>query len=181
MIVDPVINIIASLILSYVFVVAGFHKCQAPKEFATTLNNYKILPESLIRQGVYLFPTVEIMTGVALLIPVTAKLAALSAGFLLSIYMVAIGVNLLQGRGNIDCGCGGSEQKQTISEWMIVRNSLLLFLAYIVTCQIEPRSLLWFDWIVIILATLTGCLFYNIVNQLLANKDLLKVLREYHA
>jgi len=179
--VDPAVHIIASLILSYVFVVAGFHKCRSTEEFAAILNNYKILPQSLIRQGVYLFPTVEIMTGVALLIPVTAKPAALSAGFLLSIYMVAIGVNLLRARRNIDCGCGGPAQKQTISEWMIVRNSLLLSLAYIVTRQIEPRSLLWFDWTVIILATLSGCLFYNTANQLLANRDLLKVLREYHA
>ena len=181
MIVDPVIHMIASLILSYVFVIAGFHKCQAPEEFTTTLINYKILPAILVRQGVYLFPTVEIMTGVALLIPPIARLAALSAGFLLLIYMLAIGVNLLRGHRHLDCGCGGPAQRQTISEWMLVRNGVLLSLAYMVTCQIDPRSLLWLDGIVIVLATLMACLFYNMVNQLLANRDLLKVLRGRHA
>ena len=116
------------------------------------------------------------MTGVALLIPAAATLAALSAGTLLCIYIAAIGINLLRGRRNIDCGCGGPAQKQTISEWMIVRNGLLLGLAYIAGCQTLPRPLLWFDWLTVVLATIMGCLFYNIINQLLANKDLLNSL-----
>lgn len=173
---DPAINLIAALVLSYVFVLAGLHKCRAPAEFATTLANYKILPDGLNRQAVYLIPVVEIMTGVALLIPATARTAAFSAGMLLCIYIAAIAVNLLRGRRNIDCGCGGPAQKQTISEWMIARNGLLLFLAFTAGSQIEARTLLWFDWLVIIPATVMGCLFYNIINQLLVNKDLLDPL-----
>ena len=183
MIFDPAVNLIAALILSYVLVLAGLHKCRAPAEFAATLANYKILPENLTRQGVYLIPVAEIMTGVALLIPATAQLAAFSAGALLCIYIAAIGINLLRGRRNIDCGCGGPAQKQSISEWMIVRNALLVLLACIAGSQAEPRTLLWFDWLIIIPAAVMGCLFYNIINQLLVNKDLLKSLahEEYHA
>ena len=174
---DPAVNLVAALILSYVFVMAGLHKCRAPAEFATTLANYKILPESLTRQGVYLVPVAEIMTGVALLIPATARLTAFSAGALLCIYIGAIGINLLRGRRNIDCGCGGPAQKQTISEWMIVRNGLLLGLVFIAGSRVETRALLWFDWLTIILATVMGCLFYNIINQLLVNKDLLYITK----
>ena len=170
---DPAVNLVAALVLSYVFVMAGLHKCRAPAEFAATLANYRILPESLARQGVYLVPVAEIMTGAALLFPATARLAAFLAGGLLCIYVAAIGINLLRGRRNIDCGCGGPAQKQTISEWMIVRNGLLLGLAFIAGSQIEARALLWLDWLTIILATVMGCLFYNIINQLLVNKDLL--------
>ena len=180
---DPGIQLIAALILSYVFVLAGLHKCKAPAEFATTLANYRILPEGLNRQCVYLFPVAEIMTGIALLIPATLPAAALSARILLCIYIAAIAVNLLRGRRNIDCGCGGPAQKQTISEWMIVRNGILLLLAFIAGSQAEARALLWFDWLIIIMATVMGCLFYNIINQLLVNKDLLKALarEEFHA
>ena len=173
---DPALNLIAALVLSYVFVLAGLHKCRAPAAFAATLANYRILPEGLARQGVYLVPVAEIMTGVALLIPATVQLAALSAGGLLCVYIAAIGINLLRGRRNIDCGCGGPAQKQTISEWMIVRNGLLLVLAFIAGSRVEPRALLWFDWLTIILATVMGCLFYNIINRLLVNKDLLRPL-----
>ena len=143
---DPAINLVAALVLSYVFVLAGLHKCRAPAEFATTLANYRILPEGLTRQCVYLFPVVEIMTGVALLIPATARTAAFSAGTLLCIYIAAIAINLLR------------------------------FLAFAAGSQAMPRTLLWFDWLIIILATATGCLFYNIINQLLVNKDLLNSL-----
>ena len=183
MIFDPAINLIAALILSYVFVLAGLHKCRAATEFAATLANYKILPDGLNRQAVYLIPVVEIMTGVALLIPFTARMAALSAGMLLCVYIGAIAINLLRGRRNIDCGCGGPAQKQTISEWMIVRNGMLLCLAVIAGSQVDARTLLWFDWLIIVPATVMGCLFYNIINQLLVNKDLLKSLtrEEFHA
>ena len=179
--IDPVVQIVSALVLSCVFVTAGFHKCQAPAEFAATLCNYKILPEALIRQCVYLLPVAEIMTGVALLIPAVTRLAAVAAGALLTAYMLAIGVNLLRGRRNIDCGCGGPQQKQTISEWMIARNGLLLFLAALAGAPVQPRPLLWFDWTVIVLAAVAGCLFYHIINQLLVNKDLLRALRQGNA
>ena len=180
---DPAVNLIAALILSYVFVLAGLRKCRAPTEFADTLANYRILPPGLTRQGVFLIPAAEIITGIALLIPVIVQLAALVAATLLCIYIAAIGINLLRGRRNIDCGCGGPAQKQRLSEWMLVRNGLLLFLAVIAAGQAQLRTLLWFDWLLITLATVMGCLFYNIINQLLVNKDLLRALarEEYRA
>ena len=180
---DPAATLSAALILGYVFLLAGWHKCRAPAEFAATLTNYKVLPESLARQGVYLVPVAEIMIGAALLIPATRPMAATAAGGLLCVYIAAIGINLLRGRRNIDCGCGGPAQKQTLSEWMLARNGLLLLLVFIAAGPVRARTLLWFDWLTILLATVTGCLFYNIVNQLLANKDLLQLLKreEYHA
>lgn len=180
---DPAVNLSAALVLGYVFLLAGWHKCRAPVEFAATLANYKVLPDGLARQGVYLIPVVELMTGAALLIPATRMVAAWAAGGLLCAYIAAIGVNLLRGRRNIDCGCGGPAQKQIISEWMLARNGLLLILVVIVGSQVQPRALLWFDWLTIMPAAVMGCLFYNVINQLLANKDLLEALarEEYHA
>jgi len=180
---DPALNLSAAWILGYVFLLAGWHKCRAPGEFATTLANYKVLPESLTRQGVYLLPVAELMIGAALLIPTTRAIAALAAGGLLCLYTTAIAINLLRGRRNIDCGCGGPAQRQTLSEWMLARNGLLALLVFIVGSRVETRMLLWFDWLVISLATVMGCLFYNIINQLLTNKDLLQPLtnEEYHA
>ena len=179
--IDPIVQIVAALVLSCVFVTAGFHKCQAPAGFAAALRNYKLLPAALNRQCVYLLPVAEIMTGVALLIPAVTRQAAVAAGALLTAYMFAIGVNLLRGRRNIDCGCGGPQQKQTISEWMLARNGLLLVLAGLAGAPVQPRPLLWFDWAVVVLAAVVGCLFYHIINQLLVNKDLLRALREGNA
>ena len=180
MVIDPVIPVTCSLILSYVFVLASIHKWQNLEEFKNTLINYQVLPESLPVVFVYSIPAIELLCGIALLIPYSASLGALVAATLLLMYMFAIAINLLRGRRTIDCGCGGTEQKQAISEWLIFRNGILLFFAYAVITNVQTRELGWLDWIVVLLATATGCLFYNIVNQLLVNKDLLKALRTHH-
>jgi uncharacterized membrane protein len=177
---DPVIPVTCSLILSYVFVVASLHKWQNIEEFRTTLTNYQIVPDNLLNVFIFTIPAVELLSGIALLIPVSSRLAALSAAVLLLMYMFAIGINLIKGRRSIDCGCGGTEQKQAISEWLLLRNGVLLFLAYCITASVQAREFIWFDWIVVFLATIIGCLFYNIINQLLVNKDLLKGLRSHH-
>jgi uncharacterized membrane protein YphA (DoxX/SURF4 family) len=176
---DPVIPVTCSLILSYVFVVASFHKWQNMSEFRQTLSDYRVVPERLLSLFIYSIPALEMITGVALLIPIGSGLAAIFASVLLFVYMFAIGINLLKGRRSIDCGCGGTEQRQNISEWLLLRNGLLLFLAYCVTASVQVRELFWFDWTVVFLAAVVGCLFYNIINQLLVNKDLLKVLRTH--
>ena len=176
---DPVIPIISSLLLSYIFVVAGLHKWQDIAEFKTTLTNYQIVPDSLLGGFSYIVPVLEIVCGVTLLLPPTSVFAAFLAATLLLMYIFGIAINLLKGRRSIDCGCGGTEQKQSISEWLIIRNGLLLVMCYCVTASVLPRELLWFDWIVVLLAAVIGGLFYNILNQLLVNKDLLKVLRSH--
>jgi len=177
---DPVIPAIASLVLSYVFVVAAIHKWRNIEDFRTTLANYQVLPDKLLGIFIFAVPTLELLGGIALLFPYSANMATMSIAVLLLMYMSAIGINLLRGRRTIDCGCGGSEQKQAISEWLLLRNAGLLFLAYSITATVQPRTLLWFDWVVVFLATLVTCLFYNIINQLLVNNDLLKVLRSHY-
>jgi uncharacterized membrane protein YphA (DoxX/SURF4 family) len=174
---DPIIPVTSALILSYIFVVAGVHKFRDLVEFRSTLENYQVLPMFLLSLFVYLVPILELLTGFALLVPVTSEFAAVSAGVLLFMYLFAIGINLVKGRRAIDCGCGGTGQKQNISEWLLLRNGVLMFFAYCVTASVQGRALIWLDWVVAILATVIACLFYNIVNQLLVNKDLLKGLR----
>lgn len=180
MVFDPVITITLSLVLSYIFVVAAFHKWQNRIEFTETLNNYQVLPEQLAGLMVWVLPVLELITGIALLIPMFSSLAAVSATLLLLTYMLAIGINLLRGRRTIDCGCGAPDQKQAISEWLLLRNAVLIFFAWVLTNPVSARNIFWFDWTVIVLATAIGCLFYNIVNQLLVNKGLLKTLRSQH-
>jgi uncharacterized membrane protein YphA (DoxX/SURF4 family) len=176
---DPVFIITCSLILSYIFVVASFHKWQNLEEFTETLRNYRLLPEASLGLFSYAIPGLELCCGLALLVPQSASVAAILAGALLLMYIFAIGLNLLKGRRSIDCGCGGVDQKQAISEWLIVRNSVLLFFSYCVIAATQAREALWLDWCIALLAAIVGCLFYNIVNQLLVNRDLLKGLRNH--
>ena len=177
--IDPIFLISASLLLSYVFVIASWHKWQDLEVFQETLLNYRILPESLVKLFSRFVPALELLCGIGLLIPQLASFAAILAGSLLLMYIFAIALNLARGRRSIDCGCGGSEQKQAISEWMVVRNSLLLLFAYVVLAFTQTRQPVLLDWLIALLAAVVACLFYNIFNQLLVNRDLLKVLRNH--
>ena len=179
MIIDPIFLISASLLLSYVFVVASWHKWQDLNEFEETLRNYRVLPDSLVSLFSRTVPVLELLCGIGLLIPQSAGFAAVLAGGLLLMYIFAIGLNLARGRRSIDCGCGGSEQKQSISEWLIVRNGLLLIIAGTMLVFVQSRQPVLVDWLIALLAAVVACLFYNIFNQLLVNRDLLKVLRHH--
>ncbi len=180
MVFDPIITITLSLLLSYVFVVAAFHKWQNPLEFTETVKGYRVLPERSANAIAGLLPLLESGTGLALLVPMVSSFAAVSAMLLLLVYMLAIVVNLLRGRDSIDCGCGAPDQRQAISAWLVLRNAVLFMFAWIILHPPPARPLLWFDWVVIVLATAVGGLFYNIVNQLLVNRGLLKTLRPQH-
>ena len=178
--IDPIIKIVSALVLSYIFVLAGLHKLQNILEFRGTLENYQLFPRFLLLPLSFSVPVTEIISGIGLLVPFTSKFAAFLIAALLCLYIFAIGINLLRNRRNIDCGCLGPLQRQTLSEWLIVRNLLLVGLAYCVMETTISRQLDWFDWVAILLATATTCLFYNIGNQLLVNKDKLKLLRSNH-
>ena len=177
MLMDPLVSLVAALLLSYIFAVAALHKWQAMEEFRATLENYRLLPALLLAPAAVVLPLAETVTGLALLIPSTSNYAAVLAALLLLLYIIGIGVNLLRGRRTIDCGCGGSDQRQNISEWLIVRNLVLLGLTYIVIAPETSRTLLWLDWLVVVMATLAACLVYNVFNQLLVNRDFLNILR----
>lgn len=177
---DPLIPLTSALVLSYVFVAAAVHKWTNPTGFRAILLNYQVMPHSLAGPLAYCIPVLELLCGIALLIPYTAAPAALLAGALLLLYMLVISINLLRGRHSIDCGCGGTDQKQVISVWLVVRNAVLAGISYLVIADTQARTLGWLDWIIALLAAVVGCLFYNIVNQLLVNTDLLKGLRSHH-
>lgn len=176
---DPLLALIFSLVLSYVFVVAAIHKWKAMTEFRETILNYQVVPGFLVAPLAFAFPLVEFVSGVALLIPQTSSVAAVCVAMLLLTYILAMAINLLKGRRSIDCGCGGTDQKQNISEWLLIRNGVLVFFAWCVMTSVQGREFSWFDWLVAFLATVVICLIYNILNQLLVNRDLLKVLRNH--
>ncbi len=178
---DPVITLVSALVLSYVFVVAGMHKIHHLPEFLATLKNYQLFPDFLLLPVCLLVPVLELAAGVGLLMPHSTPPAAMLAALLLCFYIVAILINLLRDRRDIDCGCLGPSQRQGLSEWLVLRNMLLFGLACLAMQAGAQRELAGFDWLVVVLATALACLCYNIGNQLLVNQEKLKLLRSDHA
>ncbi len=142
---EPVITAYAQVLLLIVFGAAGWSKLRSLETFEGVVYNFRILPESVARPFALVLPAVELAIAVGLVIPVTRPAAAAGAIVLLTIFCIAIAVNLARGRHEIDCGCFSSTLKQHLSGALILRNLVLAGLAGLLwqplTSQSQP--MLW--------------------------------------
>src|SRR5690606_30844476 len=125
-------------------------------------------------------PVLEAGAAAALLVPALSRPAAIFAGVLLLAYTLAIAINLARARRNIECGCGWPGQQPTLSAWLLLRNGLLIGLAFLCTLPAAARSVSWVDLAIALPAALAGILFYLAANQLLSNRDRLAALYRHH-
>ncbi len=98
------------LVLGGVLVVAGALKMPDPAAAARAVRAYRLLPEGLVEPVAFGLPVLEIAVGLALLLGVVVRTAALAAAVLLVVFLA--GVVSAWARGlQIDCGCfgGGGE------------------------------------------------------------------------
>jgi hypothetical protein len=158
--IDPILQSTAALTLALVFGIAGVGKMMAWAELEGVIRNYRIAPGALAPLLSRVVPPVEILVTIAVLIPATRALGGLGALVLLTVFAVAMGINLLRGRTDIDCGCFRSTLRQNLSWWLLVRNAILAVLA--LGCLMAPaeRDLGWADSFVIVMASLVLLLSY---------------------
>lgn len=178
--VDPVLSLGGALALSYIFLAAGVHKWRDLDHFGATLGAYGLLPAILVRPASLLLPLVELAIAPGLLLPPVRPAAAWAGAMLLVVYTLAIGFNLVRGRRTIDCGCGDPSQRQLLSEWLLLRNGVLIGFAVLAGAPGVNRPTGWLDWAVAALAAVTLVLLHSACNQLLSNRDLLANLRSSH-
>jgi hypothetical protein len=117
----------ADIFSACIFLNAAAGKLRAPATFEDQLNNYRLLPDRAAPQVARVIPVVELLTGGALLLaPFASRPLALVApgvaAALLAVFAVAMAINLGRGRTEIDCGCGRSEGRQTLSWGLVGRN-----------------------------------------------------------
>jgi hypothetical protein len=121
-------------LLVVVFLAASVNKLRSLEIFEGVVYNFRVLPETLVRPVAYILPYLELAVVVALIAPATRSYSGWAAGILLGVFTVAVAINLLRGRREIDCGCFGSghmssDLKQTLSWWLVLRNIVLAGLA----------------------------------------------------
>jgi putative oxidoreductase len=92
------------LYIGGVFVYASLYKINYPGEFAETIASYQILPHMLIGLVAVVLPWLELVCAALLILGIRAKAAALVLAVLLSIFLLAILVNLIR-EAPISCGC----------------------------------------------------------------------------
>jgi hypothetical protein len=160
------------------FATAALHKIRTFLEFTGFVAGYRLLPEALVRpaSGVVVAAEIAAIPGALQLIPGLNPLPAL----LLLGYAVAMGVNLLRGHSDIDCGCGGTPMPIS---WMAVARNLVLaaLFGWAAVLPVAPLDLLTLPpLLMVVVPAFALCLglLYAVFNQLEANRALRRRLWE---
>ena len=112
--------------------VAGVLKVPDPAAAVRAVRAYRLLPELLVAPVAFGLPVVEIAVGLALLLGVFVRTAAIAAAVLLVVFLVGVGSAWARGL-QIDCGCfGGGGQvasADTAYPTEVLRDGALLIVA----------------------------------------------------
>jgi uncharacterized membrane protein YphA (DoxX/SURF4 family) len=128
----PWVATLARLLVGGVFVVAGLLKLPDPAAAVRAVRAYRLLPEGLVAPVAFGQPVVEIAIGLALVLGIFVRTAAIVSAVLLVVFIVGVGSAWARGL-QIDCGCFGNGGQvaagQTTYPWEIARDVGLLIVA----------------------------------------------------
>jgi hypothetical protein len=168
---DPVLVWTLRVFLAAILARAVFAKLRAPHEFADALRGYELVPAHAAGFCAAALLVLECVLVPVLLLPAVAPDAATIVGGLFALYTVAIGINLLRGRRDIDCGCGGPHARQSLHELLLVRNLFYVGIAGLAAradFTTQVRELIWLDGLTIALAALCLITLAVAIDQLAA-------------
>lgn len=174
---DPVVTRLAAAAVAIVLLVGAWQKLRDPDTFLAAVEAYGLVPAGLVAPLSRLLPLLEVVAGFSLVIePLRAPGAVLALG-LLALVTAAVIWNLLRGRRDISCGCGGIEDDQTLSWTLAFRNALLALLVFASVADAPARTLVWLDYLSVAFGAASLYGIYVLANQLIANQPRLARLR----
>lgn len=168
----PQIQLTAVLLISAVFAHGFWHKFRAFDEYIENIAQYQLVPEGLLLFVSRMLMVTEAFIALGILIPSVRTVAAVACMALLIIYIMAITLNLVQGRHHIACGCGG--EHTTLSIGLVLRNICLCVAALFTVNTTQAVSLTWQGFCFSVLGAGALGLLYAIWTQLLTNQSLMR-------
>jgi len=166
---DPVVQSAFQAAAALLFLLSAAHKWRDPFEFRSSLAAYDVLPEAAVAPVGALLAFAETVVGVAFLFPAADAAAGIAGALLISMYGVAVVVNLARGRDFIDCGCGGPGGKRPLSRGLALRNGVLAAALALVALPSQARATSWIDAVTAICLLAALALLYAAVDVALAN------------
>ena len=119
-------SMILSIGLGAVFIAASVDKIVYPAEFAKIIHNYRLLPGFLINLWAITLPWIELACGLLLVLGFYREGALSVIVFLLIVFMIAIGINIIRGV-DLTCGCFTVSEAARSNAWgTFIRDSWLL-------------------------------------------------------
>jgi hypothetical protein len=120
----PEVATAVRVLIALVFLAAAASKMRYWAIFEGVVGNYRLLPQFAVRAFAWLLPPIEL--AVAFVVLLNLPYASLAAAALLTLFAVAMAVNILRGRSHIDCGCFNSALKQPLRWSLVIRNAVLI-------------------------------------------------------
>ena len=159
-----------ALVLTLILLHASLHKVRDRSDFQSALRGYGLFPERVLVFW-WIVPLFELVGAVEILVSLGES--RLLASLILGLYSLLIFSNLIVGRDNLDCGCGGAGTK--LSWWMFGRNVALLLLCIptsVAGVEVVGNQLLLCTFGALTFGTLLF-VFYLFFNQVLSNAQVL--------
>ncbi len=162
---DPVAASAVAGCVALILFAAAWHKLSEPDVFAGALDAYRLLPSAGAMLVAKLLPLIEAAIGLLLLIPACRHISLVLFAALIAIYAIAIAINLLRGRHQIDCGCGGDVH--LLSWGLVARNAVLVCIALAVSGPSVDRPYEWLDAVTLVVGVLALYGSYLTFDELL--------------
>lgn len=178
---DPAVHLTLRLFLALLLLASSAHKIRRAPWFRSTLAEYGLLPQASVGVAAIVVTAAELLIAIALLVPQSAAAPPLGACILFAIYTVAIGVNLLRGRRDIDCGCSGVLEGRRLGEGLVLRNLGLMAVAAAAALPPAARPLVWIDATTIVASVATLGLLYASIDMVVANAGPLRSIARRRA
>ena len=90
--------------LGIIFLYSSYHKIIDPAQLAKIIYGYGLFPHYLINLIAIILPFMELISGLALVLGIYPKSAAIIINAMLLIFIISIAINLIRGH-QFNCGC----------------------------------------------------------------------------
>lgn len=114
---------VISAFASTLLVASCWHKWQDLALFRSHIEAYGLLPGAAADIATKALPLAELLAAVLVLVPQARGAGHVIALSLLLLYAAAMAINLLKGRTDLECGCGGPALRVG---WALVARNLVL-------------------------------------------------------
>jgi Methylamine utilisation protein MauE len=159
---------VARLTVAAIFALAAFHAMREWTVFGGIVEQYRIVPPWLALIFARMLPPLQWVAAAALVLPMAGRAGAVLGLCLMTLFTVAIIVNLARGRMSIDCGCGGASG-QKLSMGLALRNLVVMVGLTIAWVAPAKGAVDGVTTIGVICASLALIGLYFAANQLMTN------------
>jgi hypothetical protein len=161
------LHVAISVLTALIFARAAILKFGSWSAFEGVVDNYDLFPQALVAPVARGLPIVEALIAQALVLPAGHQpVAETAAAGLLTVFALAMGINLARGRGHIDCGCGDARSRQPLSGGLVARN--LILAALLILAAVTPAGAYSLGGAVIGLAAGAGAFMLLLCQEIFA-------------